>query len=181
MTVNSAKGGGAGSSSGQTGRTKTSSLVQKGAARFHATVEQMRPLLKQLLDQTPTLLGRAEDFPARPGVYLITDETGHLYTGRCKSLRQRMKNHGGSAPESSTFAFRLACNAFGRKPSYKKGDGRKDLMARPEFKKVFLANVDKLRAMNVRYVEIEDDITQHLFEVYVHLALDTPHNSFATH
>lgn len=155
--------------------------VEAASTEFDKAVGQMRPLLMALTGQEPIPLGEASRFPARPGVYLITDATGHLYTGRCKSIRQRMKNHGGNAPESSTFAFRLACDKIGRKATYKKGEGRKDLVSDPKFKSAFLENVERIRQMEVRHVVIEDDITQHLFEVYVHLALRTPHNSFGTH
>ena len=166
-------------------RRKAQSRIREKAEvaslEFDNVVKRMRPLLVALIGQEPIPLGEATQFPARPGVYLITDATGHLYTGRCKSIRQRMKNHGGKAPESSTFAFRLACDKIGRKATYKKGEGRKDLMADANFKKAFLENVEKIRQMKVRHVVIDDDITQHLFEVYVHLALRTPHNSFGTH
>ncbi|MDE2133325.1 MAG: hypothetical protein KGJ49_01860 [Alphaproteobacteria bacterium] len=155
--------------------------LDDAASDFHKAVDQMRPLLRSLMKQEPISLGEASSFPTLPGVYLITDSSGHLYTGRCKSIRQRMRNHGGNSPESSTFAFRLACEKLGRKATYKKGESRKALASNPNFKTAFLENVERIRKMNVRFVVIEDDITQHLFEVYVHLALHTPHNTFGTH
>jgi len=148
---------------------------------FTKAVKKMQPWLLHLLKQHPILLGETKQFPTKPGVYLISDGTGHLYAGRCKNIRQRMKNHGGTSPASSTFAFRLSCQAIKRKVSYKKGDGRKELMANATFKRTFLGNVNKIRQMNVRHIIIEEDVSQHLFELYVHLALKTPHNSFATH
>jgi len=54
-------------------------------------------------------------------------------------------------------------------------------MADEKFRGAFLRNVKNIRLMKVRYIVIEDDVSQHLFELYVHLALKTPHNSFATH
>jgi predicted GIY-YIG superfamily endonuclease len=150
-------------------------------AKFDAIAKKMNPLLESLLDQRPKKLGDRKGFPRTPGVYLISDESGHLYTGRCKIIWQRLGNHGGKSPDSSTFAFKLACQAIGRKVTYKKGEGRKEIKQDQKFKNAFLSNVEMIRKMNVRFVEIEDDNTQHVFELYVHLALDTPHNDFATH
>lgn len=54
-------------------------------------------------------------------------------------------------------------------------------MNQPEFRKAFGNNVKRIRNMNVRFVKIESDEIQHLLEFYVHVALKTPHNSWATH
>ena len=35
--------------------------------------------------------------------------------------------------------------------------------------------------MGVRVVEIEDDIEQAIFEIYAHMELDTPYNTFENH
>jgi hypothetical protein len=150
-------------------------------AEFESAVKEMAPLFDRLLQQSAISVGNKAEFPDQPGVYLISDASGHLYTGRCKSLRKRMGNHGGKSPASSTFAFRMACASISRVASYKKGDGRKELMENPQFKSAFHENVDRIRKMNARFVVIENDILQHLFEVYVHFALKTPHNSFSTH
>jgi predicted GIY-YIG superfamily endonuclease len=149
--------------------------------RFKAVVAKMDRLRELLMLQKPTVLGETSKFPEKPGVYLITDKQGHLYTGRAKNIRRRMSNHGGTQPQSSTFAFRLACHDLGWKTQYQKGKGRTSLMQRTRFKSRFKKNVKSIREMQVRYVIIKDDITQHMFEVYVHLFCKTPHNSFATH
>ena len=148
---------------------------------FDDVVQQMRPLMDKLMSQAPKMLGQRKQFPRVPGVYLISDSEGHLYTGRCKNIWQRMGNHGGKSPDSSTFAFRLASKAVNHKATYLEGKGRKELKKDEAFKTAFLSNVALIRAMTVRFVEIEDDATQHMFELYVHMALKTPHNSFATH
>jgi hypothetical protein len=151
------------------------------SAAFDRAIERMKPLIDELLAAKPVPVGEKGKFPDEPGVYLISDGEKALYTGRCKSIRKRMGNHGGKSPESSTFAFRMACEAIGRTATYKKDEGRKALMSDESFRSVFHNNVEKIRGMNARFVVINDDVIQHLFEVYVHLALETPHNSFATH
>lgn len=148
---------------------------------FQKAVNAMAPLYDTLMSQAPVALHDKKSFPDKGGVYLICDGDTPLYTGRCKNIRKRMANHGGRSPQSSTFAFRLACAAIEHKVTYKAGKGRKELMQNPAFRQHFDGNVERIRNMNVRYVAISDDVTQHLFEVYVHLELETPHNSFATH
>lgn len=148
---------------------------------FQKAVDAMVPLYETLMSQPLVPLHDKKSFPDKGGVYLICEDDTPLYTGRCKSIRKRMANHGGRSPQSSTFAFRLACAAIEHKVTYKAGKGRKELMQNPSFCQHFESNVERIRNMNVRYVVITDDVTQHLFEVYVHLALETPHNSFATH
>ena len=39
----------------------------------------------------------------------------------------------------------------------------------------------RVRNMELRYVEVVDPIKQSLFEVYAHLELATPYNSFDNH
>jgi|GWRWMinimDraft_15_1066023.scaffolds.fasta_scaffold96817_2 hypothetical protein len=39
---------------------------------------------------------------------------------------------------------------------------------------------ERVRHMEVRFVQVLDNITQHLFEVYCALALQTPYNEFKT-
>src|SRR3954469_7308438 len=123
--------------------------------KFKAIVAKMEGLRERLTLQKPKLLGEPASFPEKPGVYLITDKSGHLYTGRAKNIRRRMQNHGGTQPQSSTFAFRLACHDLGWTTQYQKGKGRASLMQRPKFRRRFEKNVDDIKKMTVRYVLIK--------------------------
>jgi len=146
-------------------------------AEFDGAVGELPNLLKELLGSEPIPIAEKRRFPDEPGVYLISDAEGDLYVGRCKSIRKRMGNHGGKSPDNSTFAFRLACEAVGKQ----KGQRRKALMENEAFRAAFNDNVSKIRDMRARFVVIENDVLQYMFELYVHLACKTRHNSFATH
>ncbi len=53
-------------------------------------------------------------------------------------------------------------------------------MADGAFEFAFLEGVTRIRALRGRYVIVEDNILQHLFEAYAALALKTPYKEFRT-
>jgi predicted GIY-YIG superfamily endonuclease len=148
---------------------------------FKRYAGEMEQLLKELLACPQISITDGSEFPDKPGVYLISKGKRALYVGRSRSIKKRIANHRGASPHSSTFAFRLACNALGWKPSYTRGKGRASLMKQRKFKTAFKKNVSKIREMTARFVEVKKDETQYLFEFYVHVSLKTPHNLWATH
>ena len=54
-------------------------------------------------------------------------------------------------------------------------------MEDPAFASAFEVAKARIRAMQVRFVEVADPIRQTILEVYVALALSTPYNDFDTH
>jgi len=84
----------------------------------------------------------------------------------------------------AVFAFRLAREATGNmKAVYRKGSGgtRKELMLNPEFVRSFTLAKERIRGMQVRFIEEVDPVRQALLEVYVAVVLETPYNDFDTH
>lgn len=67
-----------------------------------------------------------------------------------------------------------------RPATYKKEGSRKDLMEDKTFKLAFESSVDRVRSMHGRYVEIESEKLQHIFELYAALSLNTQYNQFGT-
>ena len=100
-----------------------------------------------------------------------------LYVGRSDQLADRLLSHGrpSSGSESATFAFNLARGEFPEPLS--RGELRPD----PEFQRRFDRAKERVRRMEVRAVALADPIEQTLFEVYAHLHLGTPFNSFENH
>ena len=59
---------------------------------------------------------------------------------------------------------------------------RKELDKDPAFENLFAAAKERIRRMSVRVIEIDDPVTQTLFEVYASLTLGTQEfNDFGTH
>lgn len=119
------------------------------------------------------------------GVYLFSDGDNHLYVGRSNNIRQRIGRHSrpGATHRMAAFAFRLAREATGNlKAKYKKGEGsRAALMEDAKFVAAFNSAKNRIRKMNLRFMEEADPVRQALLEIYVAVVLDTPYNDFDNH
>ncbi|WP_457154073.1 GIY-YIG nuclease family protein [Mesorhizobium sp. P5_C1] len=149
-------------------------------AEYSNAVDQMPSLYEKLLRCDLRPASPRTGFPKKPGVYALYENTTPIYVGRAKNIWQRIGNHIGGRPEQSSFAFKVAREKTGRTATYKPEGSRKALMLDEIFKTAFTDSVTRIRALNGRYVVIEDDILQHLFEVYAALALKTSYNEFRT-
>lgn len=147
---------------------------------YREAVMKMPSLFRQLRDCPSTPLSPRTGIPKAPGVYALFENDEAVYVGRSKNLRQRIGNHTSGRPEQSSFAFKLAREETGRVATYKVKGSRKQLMADPAFSISFQACVSRIRGFKARFVVIENDILQHLFEVYAALALNTHYNDFKT-
>jgi predicted GIY-YIG superfamily endonuclease len=118
------------------------------------------------------------------GVYLFSDGKGHLYVGRTNRIRRRLAGHcrASSTHFSATFAFRIARKEAGLlKASYKPKGSRAELVEEKEFRSAFESAKDRLRNMNLRFIEETDPIRHALLEIYVAVVLRTPYNDFDNH
>ena len=118
------------------------------------------------------------------GIYLLSEQGTPLYVGRSNRLRKRLSNHcrRSATYKMAAFAFRIARESTGNvNATYRPEGSRSALMADPEFAAAFEAAKERIRAMNVRFVEEVDPIRQTLLEVYAALSLATPYNDFDTH
>ncbi len=147
---------------------------------FARYVDELPHYLAQLW-ASPAL--EPNDTNKLPVIYYFSEDGVTLYVGRTKDVRQRYKNHchPGSKGNDAPFAFKLARIETGKvKPSYKAEGSRKQLMEDELFKAAFDQSKDRIRKMELRFIEIEDPIMQTLFEVYASLVLKSVHNDFAT-
>lgn len=69
----------------------------------------------------------------------------------------------------------------GHKATYRKGQGRADLILRPDYADAFSNAKVRISNMDYRFVEEDDQMRQALLEAYVCIALETPYNDFNTH
>lgn len=118
------------------------------------------------------------------GIYLFSEFGRPLYVGRTRTLKRRIGRHcrPGATYRMAAFAFRLARESTGKlKATYTTKGSRADLMQEPAFGEAFDRAKERIRAMEVRFVEEPDPVRQTLLEVYVAIALGTPYNDFETH
>jgi hypothetical protein len=154
--------------------------------RFLAHLQRLEPSLDRLLSMQPVVQGTFPPNAPRRGVYVFSEpKLGHLYVGRSNDIPGRYGRHckPGATHRMAAFAFRLAREETGKtKPSYRPGaDSRKGLITDPVFLDAFHRAKARIRAMEFRYVEEDDPVTQCLLEVYAATALQTPYNDFDNH
>jgi hypothetical protein len=151
---------------------------------FRAHVESLHPSFQRLMAMPPVnVCALPKTMPAR-GIYLFSEGNKHLYVGRTNRLRKRLKEHcrKSSTHNSAPFAFLLAREASGMvSASYQRNGSRAQLEKDRTFGPSFLAAKARVSNMDVRYVEEGDPLRQALLEIYVAIALKTPHNSFENH
>lgn len=95
---------------------------------FVRYAESLHPSFERLVAMTPvTVASLPRDAPSAC-VYLFSEDGRHLYVGRTRNLRQRLRQH--SIPSSqhnqAVFAFRLAREATGRLTAEYTGEGRRE-------------------------------------------------------
>ena len=101
------------------------------------------------------------DAPAS-GIYLFSEAGQHLYVGRTNTIRKRLQNHcrPSSGHNSAAFAFRLAREITGQTiATYTEQGSRSELENDPVFGPVFIAQKERVRNMNVRYVSEPDPMS----------------------
>jgi predicted GIY-YIG superfamily endonuclease len=118
-------------------------------------------------------------------IYLFSEGQKHLYVGRTRHLRQRLRQHciPASQHNQAVFAFRIAREVTGKLlATYNAAEGsRLALQADPAFSVAFSDAKARVRKMDLRFVEELDPTRQALLEIYASVVLKTPYNDFNTH
>ena len=157
-----------------------------GESRFQKVIDKLSGYMDKLEDcEAIGMYTMAErralrrKLPAGKGVYVLYERGQPMYVGRSDNLADRLLEHGQPSgdSETATFAFNIAKEDFPDTASM----SRKDLQRTKAFRPLFDAAKERVRKMQVRVVDVEDPIEQTILEVYAHLELDTPFNSFENH
>lgn len=152
--------------------------------RFKKYIDSLDPSLQRLIDKPPLKVEELPHSMPRSGIYLLSEGAEHLYAGRSTRLRSRIRGHSreSATHRQAAFAFRLTRAATGQtEASYKPEGSRSHLMSDPAFAAAFTEAKERIRQMDVRYVEETHSLRQALLEMYVAVVLDTPFNDFDTH
>ena len=149
---------------------------------FKQAVDSLQPKYEALLAMGPVKLATLPPCMPKRGVYLLSEGDRHLYAGRTNSFRTRLQGHVHDSHDTATLAFLMARIETGKLiPSYKPQGSRADLLCNPEFRTAFDNACQRIREMDIRYVEEVDPVRQALLEIYVALASGAEHNSFDNH
>ena len=117
------------------------------------------------------------------GVYVLFEDNEPVYVGRSNRLKKRLKEHSssGSAQYSATLAFRSAKQDYSDFQNIEMKQTSKQLMMNVDFVKEFEKAKDRIAKMKIRFIRVEDQIEQAMFEIYAHMTLGTKFNDFNTH
>jgi len=149
---------------------------------FQQAVDSLHPKYEALMSMVPVHLDALPRRMPKRGVYLLSEQDRHLYAGRSNCLRTRLRNHVRDSHHTATLAFLMArIHTTKIQPSYRPHGSRADLLCEPEFRAAFDAARDRMRVMDIRYVEEADPVRQALLEIYVALASAAKYNSFDNH
>jgi len=112
-----------------------------------------------------------------PGCYVFIDKEKPVYVGISRSVIKRLVQHlNFESHYSASLVYRIASDEF---PHEMKRD---QAMKDEQFRSVFLSAQGRLRQTKIAYIEIDNDLTLYLFEVFAAMRLDTDTwNTFRTH
>lgn len=150
-------------------------------ADFQAIVDQMEPLLQALqMSPAQTIRDGLRCLPRR-GVYAFYENGEAIYVGRSNRMRDRIREHGSesSRHESATFAYKLMLEIEGEQGGHSSKLSRRELQEK--YEETYKRQRERIREMEMRAVQIDDQAVQAVFEIYAILALGTTkYNSFHT-
>jgi hypothetical protein len=149
-------------------------------AEFERRTSEIPGRFEVLMQQPLALLSKT-NFPKSPAIYVFYFENIPVHVGRTKNLQQRLRGHVANSHYSASFAFKRARAETGIKATYRKGEGRADLLADPLFADAFAKALSEVADMQIRYLEVPNPIDQYLLELYAALELKTSLSEFETH
>ena len=146
---------------------------------FSKKIERLESLMSKLQCSKSRGWADRTGLPER-GVYVFYEKGRPLYAGRSRNLKRRITEHGAKSSriESATFAFKLLREETGLQEGHDSPLTRKQIQ--DSYSVEFASQRERIRRMQFRVVEINDDEEQALFELYASIALPTKYNSFRT-
>lgn len=117
----------------------------------------------------------------RPGVYVFFENGIAVHVGRTRNLQGRLRGHITKSHFSASFAFKRARRSLGKVATYVTEGSRANLSKNEVFGPEFYRQIELVKAMEVRFIEVLDPVAQYLLELYAHLEYNLPLDEFDTH
>ena len=159
-------------------------LIDRMNEKFRELADRMPLRLQSLLERPP--IARDDigiiQVPQK-GVYVFFENEKPIYVGRSNRMKERIKEHSQISSDrySATLAFRIAKQNTPILQNKGKRQTNEQLMKNSAFRKKFEAAKNRIARTKIRFIEIEDQVEQAMFEIYAALVLDTELNDFSTH
>jgi predicted GIY-YIG superfamily endonuclease len=151
---------------------------------FKQFVEMLHPSFERLMQMVPLKMSALPSRLPEKCIYLLSEGQNHLYVGRTRKLRKRLRQHSIASAQhnQAVFAFKLARETTGQLAAAYSAEGsRKALCVEPAFADAFKQAKARVRNMDLRFVEEADPTRQALLEIYASVVLGTKYNDFDTH
>jgi len=146
--------------------------------RFKELTDRMPLRLRSLLEQPLIAIDDIgiTQVPQK-GVYVFFEGNKPIYVGRSNRMKKRLREHSQRSSDhySATLAFKMV------KQKKERTQTNEQLMKNSDFVKEFEAAKCRIARAKIRFIEIEDQIEQAMFEIYASLELGTELNDFGTH
>lgn len=148
---------------------------------FSAAANRLPGLFRSLMDADPFLEKGRKWQEKKSGVYTFSEDGLVVHVGRTRNLMQRLRGNVSRSHYSASFAFKRSREAMGVNATYRPEGSRQHLMDTPDFATEFDRQLARVRAMQVRFLEVPDPVDQYLLELYAVLELGLPLSEFETH
>lgn len=147
----------------------------------HAVSDVIKKCSQLLASPKHRMNNLPKDMPLA-GIYFLSEHGKALYVGRTNKLRNRLQYHTRNNHNQATFAFLLAREKTGKKKaSYQKAGSRDDLLTQPDFRYAFDLARQRIKEMDVQFVEEADPIRQALLEICTAMTACARYNDFDNH
>jgi len=149
-------------------------------------IEKLPPSLERLMAMVPVTIATLPPVGTMPksGIYWLSEGSASIYVGRSRRIRERLQEHvrPSSGHNQASFAFLLAREVTGRlDATYKAVGSRANLLTEVPFGAAFAQAKERIRMMDLRFVEETHPVCQCLLEVYVATVVKARCNDFDSH
>jgi hypothetical protein len=149
--------------------------------KFLKLTNRLEEKFRALKSMRPFAAEKVPNDTPKGGIYLFSENSVPLYAGRTKrKISTRIRGHFSTA-DDCPFAWRLAREETGCPATYSSKGSRRDLLSKLSFRRAYKKAKQRIRKMDVRFVEEADPLRQALLEIYVAVAVGAKHNDFDTH
>lgn len=149
--------------------------------RFLNCISELHKQYEALIAMKPVRIKKLPSSVPKSGVYLLSDGRTHLYVGKSRDLRARLRAHVSGDPifPKATLATYLARDDPKRiVQSWQADLPKRTLIADCHYQDAFERAKKRVGNLMLRYVEEKDPVRRTLLEIYVWMGLDTEYNDF---
>jgi hypothetical protein len=149
--------------------------------QFAKITAQLPDLFAALAGSKPFVEKGAAWQMGKAGLYAFFENGCPVHVGRTRNLQGRLRGHISQSHNSASFAFKRTRRALKMDATYKPEGSRAALAKNSVFGPEFQRQIACVKAMQVRFVEVTDPLTQHLLELYACMEWGLPLEEFDTH